>query len=237
VTTPAAANRAGRARADETPWQWDTASRRYRNRDTGRYLSAASSKALRDDLVGRLARDTETLARRLTGGDLSLPAWEKLMQRQVKDAHTVQWAFGRGGRNVMTERDREDLAALVRGQWQYLRGFSEAIAGGTLSEAQIVARANLYPAASVQAYERGRASAWDVILPAHPSDGSTQCMTNCRCAWSLRERESDHAVLATWRLGSAEHCADCTRRARQWAPLVLHRAERSQTARVTRLVA
>lgn len=218
-------------------WEWDAPSRRYRDTTTGRYLSAASSRKLRDDLVTRLGQENQGLARKLASGDLTLPAWEKAMQTQVRDAHTVQWAFGRGGRNAMTEHDLTDLNGLVRGQWGYLRGFTEAIAGGTLSEAQVSARAALYTSASVQAYERGRAAAWDVILPAHPGDGSTACKSNCRCFWRLTEKADGSEVHATWTLGGAEHCADCKSRARRWAPLVIARPVEDRLVHLLRPVA
>lgn len=220
--------------ADAT-WTYDISSRRYRNAQTGRYLSAASSIELRDDVVTRLRSDAEALARRLADQDLTVQQWEAEMQRAVSSANTVQWAFGRGGRHAMTDDDLAALADLIRSQHQYLRAFAEDAAAGKLSEAQIAARSKLYYASSVQAYERGRAAAWNVVPPHVPGDGSTPCGANCKCAISYRE--TDDTVELRWKLQSGESCSGCKRRARDWSPLVIAKTTEGRTARLWRAVA
>ena len=59
-------------------------------------------------------------------------------------------------------------------------------------------------------------------LPAYPRDGSTVCLTNCRCTWVIK-RVSQSAFTATWKLGAAEHCPDCITRGRVWNPISIVR--------------
>lgn len=216
-------------------WEWDAASRRYRNVDTGRYLSASASIELRDDLVSRLRSDTDALARRLAAEDLTVQQWEAAMQANVRTVNTVQMSLGRGGRNAMTDDDRTALAELIRGQHEYLRSFAEDIAAGRLSEAQISARSKLYYGSSTQAYERGRASAWGVRPPHVPGDGSTECMSACRCF--LIYVDKPDAVHVTWHTTSGESCATCKSRARTWSPLVISKPTDGRVARLWRQVA
>jgi hypothetical protein len=216
-------------------WEWNGASRRYRNKTTGRYLSASSSVDLRDDVVVRLRSEAADLARRLSAEEITVQEWESLMQRAIREVNSVQFAFGRGGRNAMADADRQALAELVNVQQGFLRQFAEDIADGALSEAQIAARSKLYQASSVQAYEQGRASAWGVSLPAHPGDGSTPCKANCRCHWSIQDAGDE--IHATWKLGGSEHCSTCKSRASTWAPLVITKADDGRAARLWRAVA
>lgn len=216
-------------------WEYDEASRRYRHISTGRYLSASSSVALRDDVVSRFRSEADALASKLADQTIDVQTWEREMQRAVKEVQSVQYAFGRGGMNAMAAMDRTALAELVTAQNTYLRGFAQAVADGTLSEAQIAARSKLYYGASRSAYERGRASAFNVQLPAHPCDGSTPCKSNCTCFWSLVDKPD--TVEATWRTTASESCSVCRGRARRWSPLVIAKASDGRTARLWRAVA
>ena len=216
-------------------FEWLSKARRYRNVSTGRFVSAASSTALRDDLVVRLQSETSELAAKLADGRLSVQDWEREMQRAVREINTVQWAFGRGGRNAMAAEDRAALAETIRAQYDFLRSFALQIAEGELTAAQVAARAQLYNASSTQAYERGRASAWGVELPHHPGDGSTPCKANCRC--TLRYKDTGSTIEVTWVLRAGESCSGCRERAASWSPLVVAKPSNGRVARLYRAVA
>ena len=58
------------------------------------------------------------------------------------------------------------------------------------------------------------------MLPAWPGDGTTICLTNCKCRWSINILSIERGDYnATWRLGAAEHCRTCRQRARAWKKL------------------
>jgi len=222
--------------ADE--WEWSETSRRYRDLTTGRYLSPASALTLRNDVVSRLEGDMTSLARQLAAREISVQDWQIGMAANVKEVNALQMAFGRGGTNAMQPADRAALADIVTAQQEYLRSFAEDVAAGNLSEAQIAARSRMYTSSSVAAYEQGKSSAWNVVLPAHPGDGSTSCRSQCRCSWSLADKGDE--VHATWKLGpvQSEHCRDCQGRASRWSPLVIARpAAEDRAARLFRRVA
>lgn len=199
---------------------WLTDRKRYRDEDSGRLITDRRMRRMRDRYIASIKTDARGLADGLDDGSLTVGEWERRMRALVKDAHGAEYVFGRGGRNVMTQRDWGRLGRALRTQYQYLNGFAREIADGTLSAAKIRARAALYIASATQAYERGREQAHPRLrLPAHPADGSTACLANCRCHWQIRETKREYR--ATWVVNrDAEHCADCLDRAERWAPFV-----------------
>lgn len=155
-------------------------------------------------------------------GALSAPNWERTMQRVIAQGHTAAAIAGtaerlgaREGSALLNSRnlsraERQAIQERVAGQLPYLRQFAADVRSGALSEAQIAARAALYAGATRATYSEAR---WyGAGLPAHPADGSSECLVNCRCAWVER------GGAMYWEMGSAEHCPTCESRSSQWNP-------------------
>lgn len=162
------------------------------------------------------------LTRRLLAGDMAPGAWLREMERTIARAHTAAFIAGtadrlgqRPGSGLITPRnlsraERKALDTAVAAQRPYLARFARDIRAGGLSDAQIAARADLYAGPIRATYSQTR---WaDVHLPAHPADGSSECLAWCKCNWALR----DDGYY--WELGTAEHCPTCESRASQWRP-------------------
>jgi hypothetical protein len=199
-------------------WAWDIRSARYRDMETGRYMSRARAIELVDASLEVSASRTDTLAE-MAGSDpplISPGDWRDAMRQEIKDEYIRQYLFGRGGRDQMTPADWGSIGGMLTEQYRFLDRFAEQIADGALSTAQIRARARMYINSAREAYERGKQRAhiearfdevkW-VLDPeaescpdcvefaamewrpmrlnpyggAFPGDGSTQCLTNCRC--------------------------------------------------------
>lgn len=216
-------------------WRYSRSARRFRDADTGRFLSATTAVDLRDGFQDRRRADVDELVRRLADEDISVQQWEAEMTQALRELFTAQMALGRGGLNAMTADDYAAADALVEAQRAYLRAFAEDVAAGKLSEAQIAARAKLYHGSSTQAYEHGRAAAFNVSLPHYPADGSTQCKSACRCRWDLVDKGDE--IHATWKLQSGESCSGCKSYARSYAPLVIAKSTDGRMARLFRRVA
>jgi uncharacterized coiled-coil protein SlyX len=208
--------------------------RRFRDRRTGRFLSASKAIDLRDGFQERRRADVDNLTRRLADQEITVQQWEAEMAALIRDLHAAQYVFGRGGLNAMTVEDWLAVDALFAEQQAYLRAFAERVAASQLSEAQIAARAKLYYGASRQLYEQGRASAFGVQLPAYPGQGSP-CQANCACYWRLADKGDE--VHATWVRTASESCSVCKRRASAWSPLVISKASDGRIARLWRAVA
>jgi hypothetical protein len=167
----------------------------------------------------------DQLMKNLAGGQ-RLNAWEVDFRGKLKDQYIVQYLAGRGGRDAMTQADWGSIGGMLKKQYGYLSRFTGQIAAGELSEegrlkmGQIRARSTMYFNSAGQAFERGKVASVGPgapLLPAYPGDGSTRCLSNCGCHWSIEEGRN--VWRASWVLGPTEHCPDCVERASRWNPL------------------
>jgi hypothetical protein len=202
-------------------WQFSESAKRYRNVDSGRFLSPAQEQALRDDFLARRSDAMRAVTAKVGAGDVSVQDWLRQMRSEVKQTYATQYAFGRGGTQAMTAADRRAVGQLVSGQLGYLQRFAEEVSAGRLSQPQAEARASLYANSAVQAHAHGVASAWAIDLPAMPGVG-TLCKANCGCSWELEEDDTE--IRATWTLGTAESCDTCLERADQYSPYTVAKA-------------
>lgn len=154
----------------------------------------------------------------LRSGDLR--RWERAMVETITRGHSAAAIAGTAerlgttpGSALLNERNlsRAERAAIrerVAGQLPYLRRFAEE--AGALSEAQFAARAALYAGAVRATFSEAR---WyGKGLPAHPGDGSTECLTQCGCAWA----ERDGGMY--WERGKNDSCPTCISREGTWRP-------------------
>ncbi len=132
---------------------------------------------------------------------------EELME-EMKGEYIRQYLLGIGGADKMTASDWGSIGGMLREQYRYLKGFADSLVG--LSERQIAARIAMYINSAREAFERAKRKAasgatqerwvmdpeaehcvdcvdydsqgWQPIgtFP-FPGDGSTECLTNCRC--------------------------------------------------------
>jgi hypothetical protein len=140
------------------------------------------------------------------------------MRTLVKEIHTSAAAIGKGGWDAMTFQEWGRLGTPVREQNKYLHRFAQDIAdkADDISLGAIRSRARMYGRAAGYVAELMQAPK-EIIdqLPWIPKDGSTECLTNCKCAWLLKvikKTKTSQTVQATWRMMEAEHCRDCPER-------------------------
>jgi hypothetical protein len=198
------------------PWKWDGHAYHGPN---GRYIGPRDMLRLRDQFTDAVRDEARRLTAELPNGQEALGPWMLKMRDLVKQVYTDQYALARGGRKNMDQSDWGRLGQMIRAQYGYLQNFAEDMATGKLTAGQMEARAALFANSGTQAYEEGKAANYGLDLPAQPCDGSTQCVSNCKCSWSIEEL--DDRWEATWELGEADHCQDCLERANTWNPLVI----------------
>lgn len=205
-------------------WQWDATAHRYRDRDTGRFLARSTAEQLQEAMIDRYRERMGAAMQAVIDGSATIQTWEVSARAELKALHGTMYLYGRGGLNAMQPSDWERLQTLVRDQWDYLRGFTNALAAEELSEAQAMARARSYADAAHNTGAEALAVTYAGLrLPAMPGDGGTQCKQNCRCRWRIIEDEG--GWRCTWELGSSVSgpCDDCKARAARWAPFVQER--------------
>ncbi len=216
------------------PYEWLPSTRRYRDADTKRFVSRNTVMRYVSQITSAGSSEGATLARLVSGGELSPADFGIQLRQEVKSTFIQQYILGRGGRQQMTPRDWGSVGRLLREQYRRINNFVRDIETKNLTEGQIRVRAEMYFQTSRSAYERGNAGAYGVTLPSYPGDETQTCYGGCQCAWRLEEdRDEDGnlvAILAFWELNElAEHCeADlaagtrgCVQNAAEYNPLVI----------------
>lgn len=174
------------------------------------------------------------LAGLLSRGEITLGEWEERMAQEIKGLHLNSYVTGQSGRwENLTDRDYTAIGDEVARQQKYLRRWRNQLAGqqasGDIDAGQVVTRARLYGQAASGSFEKGHGAENGLppdVLPAHPGDGTTECLTGCKCRWTIRliSRERGDAD-ANWTLGPSEHCETCLKRARSWLGLRIRGGE------------
>ena len=169
-----------------------------------------------DRIAALLARDIATITQQLLDGG-SVARWEKAMLEAITRGHSAASIAGtaerlgaRAGGSLLNERNlsRAERAAIrtaVAEQLPYLKGFAAEL--GTLSDAQIAARAAMYAGATRATYYKSRNAGYDLRSVPIPADGGTTCLTNCKC---VAYEEGGRWIYETT---AAEHCDACLARA------------------------
>lgn len=141
-------------------FRFDTAASRFRG-PNGRFINAAKLKAGLVSYSRRAGRELQTLAERMSRGEMTIEGWQEQTAAQIKNLHIAMAAAGRGGFERLTNADNGRIGARLRYQYRKLQGFAEDVQAGRLSPAQIVARSKLYAASANGTYERFVQENWN----------------------------------------------------------------------------
>lgn len=170
-----------------------------------------------DKLIDRLSVLIGAATATLESDPDRLDDWYDEIARQLRRYHLAGFLSGYGGERVPSKADPV-LAQDVATQLKFLRQFKVEIQGAAEWQAGWNARAEMYARSIQTPYWRGATKL--LPLPAMPGDGTTACLTNCKCAWRVDELEGDGDFDAYWVYGATErHCQTCREREAQWGPL------------------
>ena len=176
----------------DSGYNYDRTSQRYRDTRTGQWLSQGQMEALTGAYVEKKRAELQQIGDRYKSGSITLTEWETQMAKGLKDLNIGEYVLGRGGLRRMSQRDYGIIGAKTREQLGYLRGFTEAINDGTVAtEKMFDHRINLYANNSISWYERGRNES-------HRADGFV---------WEIR------------RLSPVKNCLNCPGYADRWEPI------------------
>jgi hypothetical protein len=194
-------------------YNFDNRAQRWRDSASGKFLSNDSVFEEMFRHSDATHSTLEALTRQLYAGDISLSQWQIAVASELKDAHLAQSMFAVGGRVNMGFAEFGRVGQTLREQYGFLSQFADDIAAGKVSEAMALSRINMYGNAATQSYwsEYAKASTglidWrlgvaehcgdcvsiangspytEASLPAYPCDGSTKCLSNCKCTLERR---------------------------------------------------
>jgi hypothetical protein len=203
--------------ADKPLWYWDDSAQRYRGPD-GRFVGIAQMQDLREVFMNQQKATLADLTLRYDAGEINFKQFQDTAKLIIKDTYIDLYAMGAGGRNNMTQRDWGRIGAMLKEQYKYLRDMMGQIARGEISARQAIARFAMYINSANEALWKGITRDLPFTLPAYPGDGSTECLTNCRCEWNIIEIPGE-GYDCYWVVDhEAENCDDCLRRGSEWRP-------------------
>jgi len=170
----------------------------------------------------------------LLNEEITLDEWETQMGRQVKRMHLSAYLSGRSGDwSSLTASDVQAIQDEAQRQLRYLRRWRNELAEpgkmDDVSERKMNVRGGLYGASASSSFERAYGAERGLppnVLPAYPGDGTTKCLTRCKCRWMIRVLSKERQDFdCNWRLGASEHCQTCRDRARSWLGLRIRGGE------------
>lgn len=138
---------------------FDVRTQRYRylsGKKSGQFVSREKMLDLVEAKIDQVADDIDTIANLLLQNKISLATFEDGMLQALKVGHSQSYILGRSGIDRITQADVSRINNIIRREAIYLRNFTDEIAKGRLSKAQIRARARLYAESFYGTYENGR---------------------------------------------------------------------------------
>ena len=160
-------------------WDFELASYVYRK--TGKAVAQSVMLSWADTYTLVVKDRIALLTERFIDGGITLEQWQQRMAIEIKDGWIVSANIGRGGREMMMYADWGRTGGRLQYEYARLRMFAEQIDLGLLTDAEILARAQLYANATRLGY-------WDGLTSAKMDSGFTH------------EQRF---------LNPAEHCEDC----------------------------
>jgi hypothetical protein len=151
----------------------------------------------------------------LSTGTQTPDEWADAVMGALTEGHREAYRIGGGTNDQIVER-------ALKEQRGYLDAFLDTIRKEGWKEGY-ASRAQMYGEAIKASYWRGKTRGYP--LPAMPGDGTTQCLTRCKCRWEIQDLDGENNADAYWRMGAAEHCQSCSQREKDWAPLQIRNGE------------
>lgn len=166
-----------------------------------------------DRLIARLSSLIGAATDALQADPTQADAWYDEVARQLRRYTTAAYLSGAGG----TTPPRDLIDGIIKAQLDYLAAFRDEIAAAEEWKPGWSSRAQMYAESIKAPWWSGKTRGYP--LPAMPGDGTTQCLTNCGCAWEIEELAGDGNADAYWRRAKDDSCQTCVEREQQWSPL------------------
>lgn len=127
---------------------WNTASARFYDRATGRYVSRDTMRLALDDVIADAEREVREASGALRAGSIDLAEWQQTMRDVVKETMLDAEAIARGGWDQLTQADFGRVGQAVRVQYAYLDRFTSEIRAGLTLDGRFLSRAAMYAKAA-----------------------------------------------------------------------------------------
>lgn len=127
-----------------TGYTYDKDSQRYRNSDTGRFVSRSAVTNLLDQQVNKLESRLDNLYDAYAKGDVLPSVYAERMRTEVRRAHLQQAALAKGGWERLDQSDYGRVGQALKQLYPKIIGTARDIQNGDVSEAQAKQRNTAY---------------------------------------------------------------------------------------------
>lgn len=195
-------------------FRWNSVAKRY-IAPNGKFVSVERVRSALDAHLTDITSQMRAVSKQLIDGQVSLGQWQTSMMQLSKEANLSGAAMERGGWYQMTQSDFGKVGQKVKGEYQYLENYAQAIARGDQPlDGTLLGRSQLYGEQGRVTYhdfaaETATADGMDeersFLTPADHCDecenedsrgwvprgsitpiGSRQCLSHCRCYMGYR---------------------------------------------------
>lgn len=173
-------------------------------------------------LLRAIGLSVAAVTRALREARIDVEEWAAEMRGLLARGHLAGAMLGSGG-TALSPALRRAVGEALGVQFQFLGRFVAEIADAAEFRPGWEARAAMYAESVKTPYWVARTRM--LPLPALPGDGSSQCLTRCRCSWVINQLDGDGNWDCYWTMGAKEHCQTCRERADLWAPLRIRGGE------------
>jgi hypothetical protein len=194
-----------------SPYQYNGRAGRFRNPDTGRFISRAEVRDAIDRIILASQRRAQGATDDVRAGRISLDEWQRILREEIKRTQLDAEMLARGGRAQMTAADFGRVGQRVREQYRFLRDFAQQLKDGAIrTDGTAINRAKMYSAASRAAFHESERDVMQAAGYTHERSmlaiaehcdvcvreaargsvpigtlipiGDRSCLSNCRCS-------------------------------------------------------
>lgn len=192
---------------------WDSVRLRYVDLRTDETLSPATVRGYVDAALQTSARRIERLTKQLISGDITLPEWRTVVQRELKAANTGLAELAIGGRSEWNATQAGRLGQRLRFLYDRLNNLELEWEQGLVSPEQLLNRIGMaveYGRGTYEAMVRGMMmdaglqeemrtlgptahctdcppiSGYWAEIGSLPGIGDSACLSNCACSFEYR---------------------------------------------------
>jgi len=175
------------------------------------------------DLIDKMREEVNALTARIESLEITPAEWQTNMEALIARYSIAAWLVGADA-TLIDDFAMQFIVEQLTSQYAFLDNFALVIQSSEDFMAGWYARAEMYADAIAAPYWRGQTKV--LPLPAMPGDGSTICLSRCRCQWDIRTvDEANGDYDCTWQRNVNDSCQTCIERAQEWNPLQIRNNE------------